>query len=153
MEERGVSRGTSGPAKLIRTKPSPAKPLPVASSLTASSSMNTYTTSSGSSQTSSHSLEADIRELIASKDLDLETELIAHDCNVQALFEQKHISWAVQLALARGVLNGDWEWDQITAAKLDLLSGETADALPSVRSVMKTGFRATTPSGNLVNIG
>jgi hypothetical protein len=68
--------------------------------------------------------------------LALPRRIICHSASAQQLMERLKISWGVQLELARGVLSGDWTWDDVTIQSLERLRGLNADAAPKVRSVM-----------------
>ncbi|TFY61555.1 hypothetical protein EVJ58_g4443 [Rhodofomes roseus] len=62
--------------------------------------------------------------------------IIAHDRKVQQMMDVKRISWGVQYELARGVCSGRWQWNDVTAKKLDTLRGTDSEAAPRVESVM-----------------
>lgn len=49
--------------------------------------------------------------------------IIAHDTDVQKLFDGLHIAWGVQYEIARGITDGRWTWEDVTADKLEKLKG------------------------------
>lgn len=47
--------------------------------------------------------------------------LIAHDQNVQRMFDELRIPWGVQYEIARGITSGRWDWEEVTRDKLKCL--------------------------------
>jgi hypothetical protein len=67
---------------------------------------------------------------------DLAYNIIAHDNDVQKLFDSLRITYGVQYELARGVSNNWWKWSDVTRDKLRSLTGDNASAAHKVVSVM-----------------
>lgn len=57
--------------------------------------------------------------------------------------DQHLLSWGVQYEIARGVVNGDWAWEDITEETVDKLKGSNAEAAPKVSFVLKGKHRDT----------
>ena len=56
--------------------------------------------------------------------VDDRSTIIAHDFDVQKLFDGLHIAWGVQYEIARGITDGRWTWKDVTADKLEKLKGQ-----------------------------
>lgn len=61
---------------------------------------------------------------------------IAHNKNIQRLMDHRRISWGVQWAIARGITQGLWGWEDVTPEKLDMLKGSCAEAAMNVEDVI-----------------
>jgi len=77
------------------------------------------------------------RPLLSDHELDLDVEIIAHDRTAQALMDTNDIVWGVQFEIARGVLNGWWRWENVTADRVHCLHGSHAQATPLVKFIMR----------------
>ncbi|KZT73373.1 hypothetical protein DAEQUDRAFT_721969 [Daedalea quercina L-15889] len=62
--------------------------------------------------------------------------VIAHCREVQRIMDYKRTSWGVQYELARGVCAGRWQWNDVTAEKLELLRGPNKEKAHCVEQVM-----------------
>lgn len=67
---------------------------------------------------------------------DLDLVEIAHDRTAQALFDTLDIPWGVQYEIARGVLNGEWDWAAVTRDRLLQLRASDEQCAPRARDVL-----------------
>ncbi|THH11616.1 hypothetical protein EW145_g546 [Phellinidium pouzarii] len=76
--------------------------------------------------------------------------IIAHDKQVQALFDKYVISKGVQFEIARGVTQHWWTWSDITEDKIRQLTGSNAEKAGKVMNIIGTGNPKQTLSPSVI---
>ncbi|TBU58167.1 RNA dependent RNA polymerase-domain-containing protein [Dichomitus squalens] len=72
--------------------------------------------------------------------------ILAHDKDMQKLFDKIPLSWGVQYEIARGVSLGLWSWDTVRKAKLESLRGPNNNAASRVSQVLGRPLCDMSPS-------